>query len=142
MKNAFQNNIQISCILSQSGQIRSKSSGTFSLGVTPVTSSVSQITQIKTGDRVSYKRNGEIFTASGVMDVAVADYGYVDVLRQQQGARSAGVVHIRGSPVPNVGRVCMDMSMYDVTGVPGVREGDEVVMFGGTNVEGILWGAV
>ena len=54
----------------------------------------------------------------------------------------SGVVHLRGYPVPNVGRVCMDMSMYDVTGVPGVREGDEVVMFGGTNVEGILWGAV
>ena len=54
------------------------------------TSSVSQITQIETGDRVSYKRNGEIFTASGVMDVAVADYGYVDVLRQQEGVRSAG----------------------------------------------------
>jgi len=29
-----------------------------------------------------------------------------------------------------VGRVCMDQTMIDVTAIPGVREGDEVVLIG------------
>jgi alanine racemase len=32
--------------------------------------------------------------------------------------------------VPLVGRVCMDHSMFDVTDVPGVAVGDEVVLWG------------
>jgi len=31
---------------------------------------------------------------------------------------------------PIVGRVCMDQTMIDVTEVPGVEVGDEVVLFG------------
>jgi alanine racemase len=37
---------------------------------------------------------------------------------------------VRGSRVPIVGRVCMDMCMVDVTDVPDVAEGDEVVIIG------------
>ena len=37
---------------------------------------------------------------------------------------------IRGKLVPVVGTVCMDMTMVDVTDVEGVREGDEVIIFG------------
>jgi len=32
-------------------------------------------------------------------------------------------------PAPIVGRVCMDSCMIDVTDIPGVEEGDEVVIF-------------
>jgi alanine racemase len=39
--------------------------------------------------------------------------------------------------VPVVGRVCMDMCMIDVTGVPGVLEGDEVVLIGSQGNERI-----
>ena len=35
----------------------------------------------------------------------------------------------RGGPLPIVGRVCMDSCMIDVTDIPGVEEGDEVVIF-------------
>ena len=35
----------------------------------------------------------------------------------------------RGRPAPIVGRVCMDSCMIDVTDIPGVEEGDEVVIF-------------
>jgi alanine racemase len=37
---------------------------------------------------------------------------------------------VRGIRVPIVGRVCMDMSMLDVTDVPNVRESDDVVLIG------------
>ena len=90
-----------------------------------------QVIRVKEGERISYERNSQIFTAPSDIDVAVVDFGYVDVYRNQHGAESAGEVHINNSPEPNVGRVCMDMNMVDVTGIDEVREGDEVVLFGG-----------
>jgi len=41
-----------------------------------------------------------------------------------------GEVLIHGRRVPVVGRVCMNLSMVDVTGVEGVAVGDEVVLLG------------
>jgi len=32
--------------------------------------------------------------------------------------------------VPIIGTVCMDMIMVDVTDIPGILEGDEVIIFG------------
>jgi alanine racemase len=37
---------------------------------------------------------------------------------------------VQGCRAPVVGRVCMDMTMLDVTEVPNVSEGDEVVILG------------
>jgi alanine racemase len=39
---------------------------------------------------------------------------------------------VQGKRVPVVGTVCMDMTMIDVTDLPGVKEGDEVIIFGPT----------
>ena len=36
---------------------------------------------------------------------------------------------VGGVAVPTVGRICMDSCMIDVTDVPNVAEGDEVVIF-------------
>jgi alanine racemase len=44
---------------------------------------------------------------------------------------------VRGIRVPVVGRVCMDMCMIDVTDVPNVREGDDVVLIGSQGSERI-----
>ncbi|MEO6135253.1 MAG: alanine racemase C-terminal domain-containing protein, partial [Ginsengibacter sp.] len=32
--------------------------------------------------------------------------------------------------VPVIGNVCMDMTMLDITGLKGIKEGDEVIVFG------------
>jgi alanine racemase len=32
--------------------------------------------------------------------------------------------------VPVIGSICMDMTMVDITGITGVNEGDEVIIFG------------
>jgi len=37
---------------------------------------------------------------------------------------------VRGQRAPVVGRVCMDLTMIDVTDIGGIREGDEVVLLG------------
>lgn len=37
---------------------------------------------------------------------------------------------VHGVPCPIVGRICMDMCMIDVTDVPDVKAGDEVLVYG------------
>ncbi len=43
-------------------------------------------------------------------------------------------VVVRGQRAPLVGRVCMDQCMIDVTHIPGVVTGDEVLLFGGADL--------
>jgi len=54
--------------------------------------------------------------------------GYADGLPRSLSSR--GSVLVRGQRALIVGRVCMDMCMVDVTGVPDVATGDEVVLIG------------
>ena len=42
---------------------------------------------------------------------------------------------IRGAECPIVGRVCRDMCMVEVTGVPGVQAGDTAVVYDGPLLE-------
>jgi alanine racemase len=39
-------------------------------------------------------------------------------------------VLVRGKRAPVIGRVCMDLTMVDVTDIDGVDKGDEVVLWG------------
>ncbi|MCG2821928.1 MAG: alanine racemase, partial [Candidatus Atribacteria bacterium] len=41
-----------------------------------------------------------------------------------------GEVLVRGKRFPIIGRVCMDQTMVDVTNLPQVEIGDEVVLWG------------
>ena len=38
---------------------------------------------------------------------------------------------VRGRRAPVVGAVCMDLTMVDLTDVPGAAVGDEVILWGG-----------
>ena len=60
--------------------------------------------------------------------VATLPVGYADGWGRLLSNR--GQVLIRGQRVPVIGRVCMDMTMVDVTGLQEVRVGDEVVLIG------------
>ncbi|HOG45392.1 MAG TPA: alanine racemase [Anaerolineae bacterium] len=60
--------------------------------------------------------------------VAVIPVGYADGFRRAP--QHWGHVLVRGQRAPIVGRVCMDQTMIDVTDIPGVRYGDEVVLIG------------
>lgn len=54
--------------------------------------------------------------------------GYADGLARSSSNR--GSVLIRGARAPIVGTISMDLSMVDVTDIPGVSVGDEVVVLG------------
>ena len=86
---------------------------------------ISQIQDVAQGESVSY---GRTFVAPRDLRVATLPVGYADGCGRLLSNR--GRVLIRGQRVPIVGRVCMDMTMVDVSGLPDVRVGDEAVLIG------------
>lgn len=61
--------------------------------------------------------------------VATVPIGYADGIFRSLGNGNTSFL-VRGQLVPTIGRICMDMLMLDVTDIPEVRAGDEVVLFG------------
>jgi alanine racemase len=61
--------------------------------------------------------------------IAVIPVGYADGLNRHL-SRGVGRVLIHNRLVPIIGNICMDMCMVDVSDLPEVIEGDEVVIFG------------
>ena len=57
--------------------------------------------------------------------VAVLPVGYADGYNRQLSNR--GRVIVREHYAPIVGRISMDLTLVDVTGIPGVAVGDEVI---------------
>jgi alanine racemase len=61
--------------------------------------------------------------------IATLPVGYADGWPRHL-SHGTGWVNIHGAAAPVVGKVCMDMTLVDVTNIPGVQEGDEVILFG------------
>ncbi len=94
----------------------------------PVSTLKSRIVQLKhlsAGEAVGYGRAGKL-TRDSV--TATVPMGYADGLDRHLGCGRWSML-VAGRPAPIVGRVCMDSCMIDVTDIPGVEEGDEVVIF-------------
>ncbi|MFO7840501.1 MAG: alanine racemase [Desulfosalsimonadaceae bacterium] len=60
--------------------------------------------------------------------IATVSIGYADGYNRL--FSSSGRMLVRGLPAPVIGRVCMDQTMLDVGHIPGVRVGDEALVFG------------
>ena len=86
---------------------------------------IARIRWISAGEGVSY---GRLFVAEKGTRVALLPIGYGDGFHRSQSCRAQ--VLVRGHKVPVIGRVCMDQCVADVTSVPEVLEGDEVVVVG------------
>lgn len=87
---------------------------------------VAMLREVSPGTAVSYNRTAVTDRAMRLAVVTAGDCdGYF------RGLSNLGRVRIRGQVCPVVGRVCMDMLMADVTHVPEVSEGDEVLLLGG-----------
>jgi Alr-MurF fusion protein len=86
---------------------------------------VAQVKELPPGSYVSY---GATYRTEGSRRIAVIPVGYADGFRRTP--HNWGEVLVRGRRAPLVGRVCMDQAMIDVTEIPGVRQGDEVVLIG------------
>ncbi len=93
--------------------------------VLSIRSHVARLVQIAPGDSVGY---GRTFIATRPTLVATVPIGYADGYRRELGGR--GRVLIGGQSAPLIGRISMDQSAADVTDLPHVAEGDEVVIVG------------
>jgi alanine racemase len=86
---------------------------------------VTQLKDVVAGSSISY---GRTFVAPHAMRIATIPIGYADGLPRLLSNR--GQALIRGRRASVVGRVCMDMTMLDVTALREVRVGDEAVLIG------------
>jgi alanine racemase len=87
---------------------------------------VLQVKRVPAGVGVSY---GHTFVTPRPSAIGVLAVGYADGYRR--GLQHGGEVMIRGRRAPVVGAVCMDLTMVDLTEVPGAAIGDEVILWGG-----------
>ena len=77
------------------------------------------------GNTVNYDRTYTLTRDSLLANLPI---GYSDGYRRAFSNKGSVLVHGRRAPV--VGRVTMNTTMVDVTDIPGVEAGDEVVLFG------------
>jgi alanine racemase len=105
------------------------------VGFAPVLEWKTQVTSLRTlqaGETVGYGRS---FVAERETRVALLPVGYADGYNRLLSNR--GEVLVRGKRAPIAGRVSMDQTVVDVTEIPGVAIGDEVVLLGGQGEESI-----
>lgn len=95
----------------------------------PVMTVKTQVAYLKTlppGETIGY---GRTYTLQRTSRVATVPIGYADGVSRRLSNR--GYMLINGEKAPIIGRVCMDQIMLDVTDIPDVKIGDEVIVFGG-----------
>ncbi len=87
---------------------------------------VAQIKKVKGGETVGYGRSGKLLRDSVIATVRI---GYADGFRRAL-SNGVGAMWVKGKLAPVLGKVCMDMTMLDITDIPNVQEGDAVEVFG------------
>lgn len=71
---------------------------------------------------------GGTYVTKAPARIAVLPVGYADGLNRALASR--GRVIVREHYAPIVGKISMDLTLVDVTGLPGVSVGDEVILLG------------
>ncbi len=89
------------------------------------TTEVVQVKDVPAGYGLSY---GHLYVTERPSQVAVLAVGYDDGYLRRLSNRAEVLVHGKRAPV--CGRVCMNACMIDVTDIPEVLPGDEVVLLG------------
>ena len=86
---------------------------------------ISQIRTVKKGETVGYGRSQAMTRDTKIATLAI---GYADGFRRAFSDGVGGVL-INGRLAPVVGKVCMDMTMVDLSGIEA-QEGQEAIIFG------------
>ena len=105
------------------------------LPIRPVMTLKSQVTHLRkvpAGTSISY---GSTFVTQRESVIGVIPIGYADGYSRELSNR--GEVLIKGRRAPILGRVCMDMMVVDLTGIPDVGLTEEVVLIGSQGKEAI-----
>ncbi len=88
-------------------------------------STIFQIRDFEPNITISY---GRTYTTEDPARIAVVGIGYADGFPRSLSSNVSFLLH--GRRVPQVGRICMDMCMVDITRVPEAKVGDVVTVFG------------
>lgn len=86
--------------------------------------------EVQAGETVGYNAT---FVAKQPMRLALLPVGYADGLRRELSAATGivgGWVMVQGQRAAIVGRVSMNLTVVDVSGITGVAVGDEVMLLG------------
>ena len=94
----------------------------------PVMSLKARIMQVRECMEDSFVSYGNTYQAKKGDKLAVLHLGYADGIPRNLSGNMEILIH--GQKVPQVGRICMDMIIIDVTHVPAAKTGDIVTIFG------------
>ncbi|MBM4299105.1 MAG: alanine racemase, partial [Deltaproteobacteria bacterium] len=94
----------------------------------PVLSWHTKIIQLKKVPAATSISYGQTFVTRRESLIATLPVGYADGYQRLLSNRGEALV--RGKRAPVAGRVCMDLTMLDVTDIRNVQQGDEVVLLG------------
>jgi len=98
------------------------------LGVKPVLTWKTRILSLRDVRANQALGYGGTYVTKAPARIAALPVGYADGLNRALSSR--GRVIVREHYAPIVGRISMDLTLADVTGLPGVSVGDEVVLLG------------
>ena len=101
------------------------------LALKPALTLKATITNVKTLEKDMYISYGRTFKTTNKTIVATIPVGYADGYIRKLGEN--GNVIIKDQFAPIIGRICMDQFMIDVTNIPDVKIGDEVILLGEKN---------
>ena len=107
---------------------REVSGGTLRLPVKPILTWKTRILSLRDFAANQALGYGGTYVTKAPAHVAVLPVGYADGYNRQLSNR--GRVIVREHYAPIVGRISMDLTLVDVTGIPGVAVGDEVILLG------------
>ena len=96
---------------------------------TKLKSSIVFIKEVEANTSISY---GRTYTTSKKTKIATIPMGYADGIRRS--LSNKGKVFINNKFAPIIGNVCMDNFMVDVTDIPDVNVGDDVVLWDNENI--------
>ena len=107
---------------------REVSGGTLRLPVKPILTWKTRILSLRDFGANQPLGYGATYVTKAPAHVAVLPVGYADGYNRQLSNR--GRVIVREHYAPIVGRISMDLTLADVTGIPGIAVGDEVILLG------------
>jgi len=107
---------------------REVSGGTLRLPVKPILTWKTRILSLRNFGANQALGYGGTYVTKAPAHVAVLPVGYADGFNRQLSNR--GRVILREHYAPILGSISMDLTLVDVTGIPGVSVGDEVILLG------------
>ncbi len=107
---------------------REVSGGTLRLAVKPVLTWKTRILSMRNFAADQPLGYGGTYVTRAPAHVAVLPVGYADGYNRQLSNR--GRVIVRDHYAPIIGSISMDLTLVDVTGIPGISVGDEVILLG------------